>query len=71
MIAKIKAAVLKFVSREDVQSVARHAVIAFVAVLVPVVVVGGFPALTVGLITAAASAAVRVVWLAVESKVTA
>ncbi len=75
--AQIKAAVHAVVARlrdvaanKNVQSVARHAVVAAVGVVVAAVAVGGVSGITTGVAVAAAAAAVRVVWLAVESKLT-
>jgi hypothetical protein len=66
MIARIKALVAKVVARKDVQSVARHAVIAAGAVLLPVLVAG--TPVSVALLVTAGAAALRVVWLAVQAK---
>ncbi len=68
MLEKIKAAVRKVIGNKNVQSVARHAVIAGGAVLVSAVAVGGVHAVTVSVAVAAAAAALRVVWLAVQAK---
>ena len=67
MIQKIKAAVVAFFNRPQVQSVIRHAVTAAVGVFVAAVAVGGFQSLNTAVVAAAAAAALRVVWLAVKA----
>ncbi len=65
MIARIKAAVVRFASQHWVQSAVRHAAFAAVGVFVAVVTVGGFQAVTVAVIVSAASAGGRVLEIAV------
>ena len=67
MIQKIKATVVAFFQRPKVQSVIRHAVTAAVGVFVAAVAAGGFQSVNVAVIAAAAAAAIRVVWLAVQA----
>lgn len=66
-IHRVSAVVRAFVARPVVQSVARHAAIAAVAVVVAAVSVGGVRSVTAGVIIAAAAAAGRVVWAAVSA----
>jgi hypothetical protein len=66
MFAKLKAALVRFASSRKVQSVARHAVTAAAAVLVPALL-SAHGAIDVAALTAAGGAAARVVLLAVSA----
>ncbi len=69
MLKKIKAAVVAFLARPVVQTTVRHAVTAFVGVVVAAVAIGGTQAITTGLVVAAGAAGARVIWVAVQSYV--
>ncbi len=68
MIARLKAAVVAFVRRPAVQSAARHAAFAGLAVLVAAVTVGGIHSVTVGVLVSALAAVGRVLQLAVVAQ---
>lgn len=67
MIQKIKAAVVAFLKRPKVQSVIRHAATAAFGVFMAAYAVGGFQSINTAVVAAAAAAALRVVWLAVQA----
>jgi hypothetical protein len=65
MIARIKAAIVRFAGRHDVQSAVRHALTAAGGVFIAAVAVGGVHAVTTAVVIAAGAAALRVLELAV------